>query len=309
MYVEPHPFLSVVYKRNALLHPACPVGNSYPLHRDSGYSFPLLRSNNYRHVDGPLGDRDFVVPRPLSQFRVLCLGASTTGNYVSHSGRNYSYPLLLEEYLRSQHPGRDIVVYNGGRGGWTSAEILVNFLLSLVDLDPSVVVLYHAYNDLGPSLTPGFVSDYSHARQSFGESAWLYRWFGWIPYFSPRRGLMGSITRGRPDLTGMFSGLAVYRRNIESLIQVCLARRIRVVLSTFACRPYDSSFRQHVYQRGVGLENSQVVSLASQYALPCVDNARLIPDEERYFFDSVHFTPAGMTLLARNIGEVIDGWL
>jgi hypothetical protein len=32
-----------------------------------------------------------------------------------------------------------------------------------------------------------------------------------------------------------------------------------------------------------------------------VDNAALGPSEERYFVDSVHFTPEGMRLIAENI--------
>ena len=37
-----------------------------------------------------------------------------------------------------------------------------------------------------------------------------------------------------------------------------------------------------------------------------VDNAVLVPDDERYFVDSVHFTPEGMKMIAGNIAEAVQ---
>ncbi len=56
-----------------------------------------------------------------------------------------------------------IEVNNCSQGGYTSAKILVKFLLDTIDTMADTVVIYHAYNDLGKSLTSHFHSDYSHA--------------------------------------------------------------------------------------------------------------------------------------------------
>ena len=42
---------------------------------------------------------------------------------------------------------------------------------------------------------------------------------------------------------------------------------------------------------------------------PIVDNANLIPSEEKYFLDSLHFTPEGMKLLAKNIAKGLKSYI
>jgi hypothetical protein len=149
MHIEPHPYLPFVYKKNFICHKAMPA--NYPLHKDRGYTFSQLMTNNVRHLNGPNGDRDVIVPKPKGLIRINCLGASTTGNYINYKGKNYSYPIELENILLSRFPGLSIEVNNYGQGGYTSAEILIEFLLNVIYTEPDMVVIYHAYNDLAPA--------------------------------------------------------------------------------------------------------------------------------------------------------------
>ncbi len=45
--------------------------------------------------------------------------------------------------------------------------------------------------------------------------------------------------------------------------------------------------------------------LALMNNVTLVDNAKLIPQDERYFVDSIHFTPEGMRKIAENIADAI----
>ena len=63
--------------------------------------------------------------------------------------------MLLEKKLNDRFPEKDIIVYNCGMGGWTTAEILINFILKVYDYKPDLVIFYHAYNDIQAYLTPG----------------------------------------------------------------------------------------------------------------------------------------------------------
>ena len=322
MYMEPHPYIPVVYKKH--FQSQKPMAAILPLNQDKKFRFGQTTSNNFGHIDGPRGDRDIVVPKPENQFRILCLGASTTGNYIQYEGKEYSYPMELEIYLRNRYPKKDIIVHNCGHGGWTSAEILINFLLRLYDTEPDAVVLYHAYNDLVPSLTPGFLSDYSHARRNLGETYHKYRVASAIPdlpfaaynfflnyvfpYMNPRYGVMQAISRNKPDLNGQFFGLNTYRRNIEHLVKVCKLSNINLILSTFSHYLYEGIKNSKIhlkYSEGLQGENEEMKKLAQKYHVSIVNNSQLIPKEEKYFTDSVHFTPDGMKLLARNFGEEI----
>ena len=322
MYMEPHPYIPVVYKKH--FQSQKPMAASLPWNQDKEFRYGQITSNNFRHNDGPKGDRDIIVPKPENQFRVLCLGASTTGNYIQYEGKEYSYPMELELYLRNRYPKKDIIVHNCGHGGWTSAEILINFLLKLYDTEPDVVIIYHAYNDLVPSLTPGFLSDYSHARRNLGETYHKYRIASVIPdlpfaiyncflnhvfpYMNPRYGIMQAISRNKPDLNGQFFGLNTYRRNIEHIVKICKGSNINVILSTFAHYLYEEIKNSKVhlkYLEGLQAENEEMKKIAQKHQIPLVNNSQLIPEEEKYFTDSVHFAPDGMKLLAKNFGEEI----
>ena len=63
----------------------------------------------------------------------------------------------------------EVEIFNCGIGGWTSIDILINFQLNLVQLDPDVVIIYHGYNDLQYYLMECFLSDYSHGQKNLGE--------------------------------------------------------------------------------------------------------------------------------------------
>ena len=267
---------------------------------------------------------DIVVPKPVDIFRINCIGASTTGNYIDCEGKTYSYPLELEKILQSKYGGK-IEVNNCGQGGYNSAEILVRFLLQVLDTNPDVVVIYHAYNDARAYLTLDFESDYSHLRRNLGETYWKFDLASKIPN-TPLKFLNFLIEKWMPIDSrnslleqvskGLFSqnsdpkeGLKTYERNIQYIIDICLARKIPIVLNTYCHFLHDAIKDEplHVlYGEIVKAENDVMQSLAKKNNLVIVDNASLIPKDEKYFVDSIHFTPEGMTLLAKNISDEIE---
>lgn len=322
MYIEPHPYLPYVYKKNFICQKEMP--STYPLHKEKGYRFIQLKTNNRRHINGPQGDRDIEVPKPEGLIRINCLGGSVTGNYICYENKNYSYPMELEKILQRAFPKVNIEVNNCGQGGYTSAEILIKFLLDTIDTRPDIVVICHAYNDLGLSLTANFQPDYSHARRNLGETYHLYRLASKIPaiplsswnylvnylIFSQniRFSLVDSVSRGKPDIKNDFQGLSTYRRNMEHIINICKANGIFVVLSTMCCYLYDQvkNSETHLkYREGSRLENDVVRSVAAKHNIPLVDNASLVPQEDGYFVDTIHLTPEGMQRMAGNISYPI----
>jgi lysophospholipase L1-like esterase len=287
------------------------------------FEFHAVRVNNYRL----LSEEDIEIAKPPGMLRVLCLGGSTTASSIWKVGnpKQFSYPLFLSEILKQRLESRPCEVWNCGMGGWTSAEILVNFALHLIDLKPDIIVLYHGFNDLEASLTEPFASDYSHSRKSFGEvysrirlASYLPNLRFWKSYAFVKGRLMGfgnvrydlltSIRVRKASLDNPFMGLQTERRNIEHLIHLCQANRIHIVLSTFAYHIYPAvaNDRQTLkYYNGVQEENTVLRDLATHHNAPLVDIAGLIPDDDAYFVDSVHFTPLGMQFLAEQFGKCI----
>lgn len=312
LYIVPHPYLPYVYKPHTIIANAEIA--SYPLHRGR-YEIRQTRINNVRFFY-----EDVRPEKNPGTWRVMCLGASTTANSIWEIGnpKEYSYPLCLRESLARCERSQRYEVLNCGMGGWTSAEILVNFALHLFDLKPDAVILYHGFNDLEASLTTPFASDYSHSRRNFGEVYSRIRLASYVPNFrawksyaflkgklmgfgNVRHDLLSSIRVKKADLDNPFMGLETERRNIEHLVHLCRANQIQVILSTFAYHVYSQVTQDRLvlkYRDGVQMENAMLRNLARQHSLPLVDIASLIPDDDAYFVDTVHFTPQGMQFLA-----------
>jgi lysophospholipase L1-like esterase len=321
IYMEPHPYFPYAYKKNFIAQKEQPT--NYPLNKDKGYLLKELQTNNLRHINGITGGRNVVIPKPKGLFRINCLGASTTGNYIFEGEKGFSYPLELERILQKRFQQKKIEVNNCGMGGFTTAEVLIKFILDTINSKPDMIVLYHAYNDLGPSLTPDFESDYFHAKKNLGETYHLFKWASRFPdiplalpnyifnlYFPQniRHSLLAAVSKGTIDLKSEFHGLDTYRRNIENLIHICNGNGIKVILSTFCHFLYPDIKNDNLhlkYRKGLLEENKVMRELSAKYDFPLVDNFNLVPIEEKYFVDSIHFSPEGMQEIATNISKPI----
>jgi len=321
IYVEPHPYLPFIYKRNFQTEKGGIA--TYPLHKGR-FKFGQYTTNHQRFANGAAGDRDIEIPKPNGLLRINCLGASTTGNYIVLDGKSYSYPMELESILKSKL-GHPVEVNNCGQGGYNSADILVRFALQIIDTQPDVVIIYHGYNDIRAYLTNSFESDYSHARRNLGETYWQFYLASKIPVIpikvlnylinqwmpvSVRNSLLDNVSKGDFNIgADPALGLKTYQRNLQHIIDLCRCNNIRVILSTYCHYLHDGIKGESLHQRYahiVELENDVMRKLASKNGLSLVDNARLVPKDEKYFVDSVHFTPEGMRLIAKNIGEVVS---
>jgi len=198
-------------------------------------------NNSYGFNDRPW--RQAKIPGVL---RILCLGGSTTegGNMGGHAG---SYPRQLEKLLRAE-TGRPLQVMNAGISGWTTAEIVVSWFLTLQDFEPDLVVIHEGVNDLAPRFQAGFQNDYSHWRRPMQPPAtnlltrFLARWSDLYLHSRLKRdGIpdIGTVTLVPNDpppylKTGEVPPAYAYpfRRNIESIALGASARGARVALMT-----------------------------------------------------------------------------
>lgn len=321
LYVEPHPYIPFVNKRNFTTEKAGPA--NYPLHKGR-FFFGQYATNNMGFANGADGGRNIEIPKPHGLLRINCIGASTTGNYIECDGQAFSYPMELEKALKLGM-GRAVEVNNCGQGGYNSADIMVRFALQVLDTQPDIVIIYHAYNDIRAYLTPEFESDYSHVRRNLGENYWKFALASKVPYIpvkflnylfnlwlpgNIRNSLLDQVTKGdfQPDLDPA-KGLVTYQRNLQCIIDLCRCNGIQVVLSTYCHFLHDTIKKDPLhllYRRIVTEENNIMRHLAGKNELQLVDNAALVPQEEQYFVDSIHFTPEGMRMIASNMAKAID---
>ncbi len=319
---EPHPYLPFILKKKLKrLHGTSP--NNYPLNKD--VKFPQLTSNNIGYYNGDYGDRDVLIPKPKNLIRINCLGGSTTGNYIKIGEKNFSYPLELERILKNKYPG-EIEVNNFGQGGYNSADLFVRFALQNIETKPDYIIIYHAYNDIRAYLTPGFLSDYFHSRKNLGEVYWKFYLGSKLPnipikfinyltnkFLFPleeRSTILEVIEKKEIDPQQNYSqGLIIYQRNLQHIIDLCKNNKIKVILGTFCFYLYpeiQNDFLSKLYQKIVSEENEIMKRLAIKNNLPFVDASNIISREASNFVDSSHFTPKGMSLLAKCFAEKIE---
>ncbi|MGD8277422.1 MAG: SGNH/GDSL hydrolase family protein [Gemmatimonadota bacterium] len=218
--------------------------------------------------------REIEIPKPSGEFRIVCLGGSTT--YTSEvEDYRLSYPDQLEDYLHGKGYA-NVRVINGGFFNWTSWESLINFELRSLDLEPDLVLVYHGVNDVPerlvwpPEAYRGDRSGSKSANATFFvphllEYSTLARIllikFGLV---APHSALQRVVTNRpptayidewqatRPDrlaegqtARGFFSEVSpdsmissnppkYFRRNLENLVAIASYRGIDVVLATFA---------------------------------------------------------------------------
>jgi lysophospholipase L1-like esterase len=96
---------------------------------------------NRHRTRGP----DFPLAKAPDELRIVCVGDSTTEGLTLPSDQ--AYPAFLERFLAEILPGRHVTAINGGVSNHNSAFNLSYLGLSLIHLQPDVVVIKSSYND------------------------------------------------------------------------------------------------------------------------------------------------------------------
>jgi lysophospholipase L1-like esterase len=268
--------------------------------------------------------------KPAGTRRVVCVGASTT--YGSLSDPHDSYPAQLG-ILMAKEPGTWEVV-NGGIVGTVSTETLVDLEIRVLPVDPDVVVIMPARNEVFPQVYNRFRADYTHYRRpgfNFTVSNYVYkelfRWsrlvmlactvgggrFGWSE--RDEHPLYGGIVwenRPTPDEAIRNSAdrarVATYRRNLESMIAICRVRGIQVVVCTMAFRPGDLDVEEMPKDPRLAPFLGELANLDNQIAREVAERtgAKLVEiaplsDRPELFVDDAHMNLEGHRVEAQMI--------
>ncbi len=236
--VQPHPYLAYSPKPN--------------------FHTPVEQRErvDYRHNSLGFHGPEITLEKPAGTYRILCLGGSST-YCQTESTTEAGWPRRLEVLLDQEGLGFDVEVVNGGCQGYSTFESLSNLCFRGLDLDPDLVLVYHAINDMRCALYPGAVGDNTHWRvnwpvervdgiESLFERSYLYRVVrryntGWYK----RRSNLGSyairdygkyFANGGDDYLQPTSakGFDNFQRNLTSIVSVARAHGADVVFVTQA---------------------------------------------------------------------------
>ncbi len=243
-------------------------------HRHLGYvTTPNYRSGRNRHnALGFRGD-EIMVPKPEGVYRIVCLGGSTTYS-SSVEDPAEAYPALLQILLKAAGWPK-VEVINAGVPGYSSLESLINLELRVLDLEPDLLIVQHAINDVHARLVwpptayrgdnsgsagvqglapmPSLIEHSAALRTLAVRLGWvlphssLQRVFGLIPE-SHRTTLLHAQVMAGTYPTAPFDEASIreilqrnppvyFRRNLENLVAVADVQEVGVVLTTFPYHP------------------------------------------------------------------------
>lgn len=276
-------------------------------------------------------DREFA-EKASGTLRIACYGASTTyGVGVDDNGD--TYPAQLEAILNGpdKPPGwNSVEVWNLGVGGYTSREILGAMKRTLPVLQPDVVLIQNAINDVIPRFYPNYKPDYSHFRTVFRpldvsaleqllcrSHAWLMLSYGagWVKPLS----LQAQTQQPMPEVDAALANLdqnpaTGFEQNLAEAVklaqeagcQVWLLSQAYLDVPDFA-GPNEASRRlESGYRRGLLEHTAIVAGLAEKTGAGYVRVGEEMPPDRPYYTDPIHMSAPGnrvkAAIIARTIG-------
>lgn len=317
-------------------------GETKPIYSSHPYlgHFPTPSYAKGKNKHNTLGYRGDVIvaPKPAGEFRIVCLGGSTT--YTSKVlDYTLSYPYRLGVELRSMGFD-DVNVINAGASGWSSFESLINFELRVLELEPDLVIVYHGINDVHPRLVwpPEFYRGDNSGRRGAGvpmfmpnvlEYSTLLRIAGVeLGMIQGHSDFRRSVLKSPPHYFGdqfrdqRFAGEyprgifeqasaeemlrtnrpVYFQRNIENLIAIASSRGVNVLAPSFA---FHSGFKDHPrasspeYVAAYLETNEMLRRVAEGSGLHFFDFASAFPQDRTLYVDGRHVTIQGANLKAK----------
>lgn len=322
-----------------------PTERRYEAHRYLGY-VPARSYSDEKNRHNALGFRgeEIEVPKPPGEFRIACLGGSTTyGRGVKEYA--LAYPQLLEAELGSRGHG-SVRVINAGAEGYTSWESLLNLEFRVLDLEPDLVISYDGINDVHARLvwpSEAYRGDNSGRRATsalpqdvpgpFEHSALvrilLVRWGRIAPhselartldpgadtYYAPefwKQWRRGSYPQGifrEATAAEMFAANppVYFQRNLRSMVAVARAHGAEAMLATYAFSPrrHHPTSASAEYIHAIGEMNEAMRAVARETGAHLFDFAAAFPDEPGYYVDGQHVNAKGSRLQARLFADYL----
>ena len=250
------------------------------LHRYIGYiPTPNYRKGKNKHNRLGLRGEEITLKKPEGIYRIICLGGSTTYTSGVEDYRQ-SYPDLLEKELKKKGH-EEVEVINAGMLSYTTFESLINFQLRLVELEPDLLIIYHAVNDIDSRLVwpvSSYQGDNSAYRIDVNQNLYtdnysfldhfnigriLRRNYSAVEYAEDRLRKQGiaptskmfdlrnqNILKTYPE--GVFKKASAekileqnppiyFHRNLQYIIALARLKNTQVLLSSFAYSPNDKN--------------------------------------------------------------------
>lgn len=298
-----------------------PERSRYVPHPYLSYALnPAYRSADGRARHDALGFRgpETTRAKPAGTYRIVCLGGSTVYDTEIAADED-TFVAQLQAILRAEHP--EVEVLNGGVGGYTSFETLIDLALRILEVEPDLVVLYQNSNDVHTRVVPpgAYRFDNTGYRHAWTEtSPWwdrsmLVRYLGVQWGFSPRNTLEEHTKvplDEERDLEACLAGNPPtwILRNTEEMVLLARSRGAAFLLTSFATCPARGGYPAlPAYREGFAQHDAAQRALAERLDVPYYDFAAEMPLDLELWDDGVHNTAPGARRKAELFAAFIAG--
>jgi lysophospholipase L1-like esterase len=276
---------------------------TYPGHNSLGYRGP-----------------EITTPKPEGVFRIATLGGSTTYGELLDNWED-TYPAQLQQMLRDEFGYENIEVINAGVPSYNTWDSLVNFEFRILDLQPDLIIVYHAINDLAARSMPpenyhGIPGNAGIWQGDSFDPGWsaLYRYLainlGRMPNPNDMRSLLRPYEKSAEECCLQMSDEETaahfaanppiyFERNLRNLIAVAQANNVQVLLSSWAYFPDETvnnmnSMTRSYRQEAIAEHNAVIQRLTEETGAYFYDLAGSLPyNPDFWFADGVHLTASG----------------
>jgi lysophospholipase L1-like esterase len=287
----------------------------------AGYSSNRVSINSRGFRGG-----EIAAPKPAGTIRLAFIGASTTYCAEVSSNENVWTTIATAELNRAL-PSAHFDEVNAGVPGYTLESVLRSLELRVVPLQPDVIVIYEASNNLS-----GEIRELAAKRGIIGEgpidvTSWPSRYsLLWYLVEKNLRVLNAQrTTRGdAPTLDVDPSTLgAGYKNALLRLVRTAQSNSRLVAVATFSIQPRrDQSPKQQMdasasalfympFMRPAGIiaafdrYNEIAREVARETGALLIEGENEVPGDPAHFTDSVHFTDAGSRAMGLRISKAL----
>ncbi len=295
-----------------------------------------------RHNSLGFRGKEILKDKSDSTFRIVCIGGSTTYS-TGVDDYKQSYPFLLEKALNEY--GVKAEVINAGVRGYNSLQSYINYITKVEDLNPDMLLVYHAVNDIWTRTvwppeaykadqSGSYTVQTSHKSKAIRSLSIVRVPLIFAGIFRPEGNWNSVIkiqaTNHSVELEkqldnetyplGIFENVPLdsmlktnkpifFCRNIEKLVRDAKTNGTQVVLSTFTYSKthpeYMAELKLEPLKNGIAEHNEIIRTLSQEYNLPLLDLENTLIPKNEWLTDGMHFNAEGNQMRAKKITEFL----